>query len=199
MALNQVHESADKLSLPVASGKVSGDPVLVGQSVLGVALTNRSTDISGEATVKRKGGFTLSVKGVDDLGNVAGAIGDPVFFTDADTPELNFKRSGQLFGVLLGAVGSGATASVEVALIPSLKSVVKVALLAGGAAGAHVLTGIAVGDRIATVLHISTAAAIATMADITAEFVSIAADAIDNTGGTDTTNDQLLVIWIDHT
>lgn len=69
------------------------------------------------------------------------------------------------------------------------------AIIAGGAAGAHTVTGILTGDRLVKVYHISTAAAIATMADLTSEFTISAANTINNATGTDTTNDQLLVFY----
>lgn len=75
----------------------------------------------------------------------------------------------------------------------------KVTLVSGGSAGNHTLTGIEVGDEIVFVGHFSTAAAIATLADITSEFSVTAADTINNAAGTDTTSDQLQVIWIDRT
>ncbi|KKL54127.1 hypothetical protein LCGC14_2268530 [marine sediment metagenome] len=75
----------------------------------------------------------------------------------------------------------------------------KMALISGSTAGNHTLTGIAVGDRIVSVGHFSTEAAIATLADLTSEFSVDSANTIDNTGGTDTTNDQLQVFWEDLT
>lgn len=74
-----------------------------------------------------------------------------------------------------------------------------VTLVAGGSAGDHTVTGIATGDEIVFVGHFSTAAAIATLADITSEFTVTAADTINNVGESDTTNDQLMVIWLDLT
>lgn len=74
-------------------------------------------------------------------------------------------------------------------------SEVEVGLVAGGAAGDHTLTGISLGDRIVFVGHFSTAAAIATLADLTAEFTVTAADTINNVGGTDTSSDQLMIIY----
>jgi hypothetical protein len=74
-----------------------------------------------------------------------------------------------------------------------------VTLVAGGAAGNHTVTGIATGDELVFVGHLSTAAAIATLADLTSEFTVSAADTINNAAGTDTTNDQLMVIWLDLT
>jgi len=72
----------------------------------------------------------------------------------------------------------------------------QVAIVAGGAAGAHAVTGIATVDRLAAVYRVPAAAAIV---DLTSEFTVSAADEIDNAGGTDTTGDQLLVIYGDRT
>lgn len=91
----------------------------------------------------------------------------------------------------------GLGAAVEKGELPA--AFLKVTLVAGGAAGNHTVTGIATGDEIAFVGHLSTAAAIATLADITSEFTVTAADTINNAAGTDTTSDQLMVIWIDKT
>lgn len=71
-----------------------------------------------------------------------------------------------------------------------------VALLDGAAAGDHTLAAITTADTIAFVGHISTKADVATIADLTSEF-SVAAGKVTNAAGTDTTNDQLLVIWRD--
>jgi len=73
-----------------------------------------------------------------------------------------------------------------------------VTLVAGGAAGNHTVTGITASDEVVFVGHLSTAAAIATLADLTSEFTP-GVDLINNDGGTDTTNDQLMVIWLDLT
>jgi hypothetical protein len=73
-----------------------------------------------------------------------------------------------------------------------------VTLVAGGAAGDHTVAGIAAGDEIVFVGHFSTAAAIATLADLTSEFTA-GAGVVNNAAGTDTTSDQLMVIWINRT
>jgi hypothetical protein len=74
----------------------------------------------------------------------------------------------------------------------------KVTLVNGGAAGNHTVTGITAADEIVFVAHISTAASVATIADLTSEFTA-GAGVINNAAGTDTTNDQLMVFWVDHT
>ena len=72
-------------------------------------------------------------------------------------------------------------------------SQLKVTLLAGASAGNVTLTGIATADSLISVIH-NTAG---TLADLSSEFTITAADTINNTGGTDTTGDQLLVLWFD--
>lgn len=79
--------------------------------------------------------------------------------------------------------------------IQQVSSWLKVSLLAGGAAGNITLTGIAVGDEIISVIHNTSGA----LVDLTSEFSITAANTINNTGGTATTSDQLLVFWADLT
>lgn len=71
-----------------------------------------------------------------------------------------------------------------------------IALIAGGAAGDHTVTGIVKGAELLFVAHMSTTASIATIADLTAEFTVTADDTINNAGGTATTNDSLWVFYV---
>ena len=66
---------------------------------------------------------------------------------------------------------------------------IKFAVIAGGAAGNLTVTGIRKQDRLMQVLDITD------KADMTAEFTLTAANTINNTGGTATTGDTLLVVW----
>jgi hypothetical protein len=95
---------------------LSGQPVRVG-GLTGVATENENAD--GKTAVDfRTNVYTLSVKGVDDSGNVAVAAGDDLYYVDADindgTGFLSKKVSGRYFGVALEAVTSGATATIQV-------------------------------------------------------------------------------------
>ena len=101
----------------------------------------------------------------------------------AGTDEAYFDSNGLSSGVAKTALPTGFS---------------KVTLVNGGAAGDHTVTGIVAGDEIVFVAHISTAASVATIADLTSEFTA-GAGVINNAAGTDTTNDQLMVFWIDHT
>jgi hypothetical protein len=58
--------------------------------------------------------YDLSVKGVDDNGNSAVAVGDALFYVDADTPKVSKKASGYYIGIALETVNSGATATINV-------------------------------------------------------------------------------------
>ena len=77
--------------------------------------------------------------------------------------------------------------------------VFKVTIIDGGAAGDHTVTGIAVGDTLVMVLHISAKTDVATITDRTSEFTISAAGKINNTSGTSTTSDQLLIFYEDLT
>ncbi|MBN1690444.1 MAG: DUF2190 family protein [Dehalococcoidia bacterium] len=111
-ATNEVYEDGINLTVAVA-GMKSGDPVIVGDRGLhGVA--NIDTNSDGNLTIDTQGIYDLSVKGVNDANDVAIAIGDPVYYTAADTPKLNAKTSGLLFGYALETVSSGATTTINV-------------------------------------------------------------------------------------
>lgn len=121
MATNLVHFGRTR-KIAVDSGITSGDPVLVGV-LSGVALTDRDSD--GNAVVDfgaPLASYDLSVKAVNDAGNSAVAVGDELFTIVADTPDLSKKASGNSYGAALEAVTSGATATIEVLLLPGVGS-----------------------------------------------------------------------------
>lgn len=74
---------------------------------------------------------------------------------------------------------------------------IKMALVAGAAAGNVTVTGIATADALIGVLHLPDAGAIDTMADLTAQFTITAANTINNTGGTASTDGKLLIFYQD--
>jgi hypothetical protein len=83
----------------------------------------------------------------------------------------------------------------EFALIQAaIKDNLCVALADGAAAGDIAVVGMTATSRIVFVGHLSTKAAIATLADLTSECTA-GADKI-TTSTTDTTSDQLLIIYI---
>ena len=96
----------------------SGDPVRVGE-IPGVAITDESAggNTSGETTIAIRGVFDLSVKAIDGSGNSAVALGDRLYYVDADTPKLSKKATGHLFGKALGTVTSSNTGTIPVLLI----------------------------------------------------------------------------------
>lgn len=107
MATNQVYDDADSLSLPVPSGTLANDPVVVGAALVGVAMTDRDDD--GESTVRMKGAFTLDV-----AATAAMAVGDIVYITAATGVLSNTAAGNVRFGYLLQAIAGAGTASVRV-------------------------------------------------------------------------------------
>lgn len=112
MATNRKHVDGRKLSVAVASTVQSNDPVIVGQ-MAGVAVTDYSS-VTGKATIDFGGVYNLSVKGINDAGNSAVALGDALYYVTGDTPVISKKASGVFFGYALEAVSSGATATIMV-------------------------------------------------------------------------------------
>jgi hypothetical protein len=211
MATNRRYATGQHISVAVShpATPASGQPIRVGPLV-GVAETNERSD--GTTTVDfGPAVYSLSVKGVADSGNSAVVVGDQLYYVDSDvgtgTGFLSKKDTGRYAGVALEGVGSGSTAAANVLIgtgnAPGQANLpagfIKVTLVAGGAAGNLTLTGIATGDELSFVGRFSTAAAIATLTDLTAEFSVTAANTINNTGGTATTGDTLMVVWIDRT
>lgn len=212
MATNRRYATGQHISVAVSHPATpsSGQPIRVGPLV-GVAETNERAD--GTTTVDfGPAVYALSVKGVADTGNSAVAVGDQLYYVDSDvgtgTGFLSKKDTGRYAGVALETVGSGSTATANVLIggggvapgqanLPS--GFLQVDLVAGGAAGNITITGIAVGDELVFVGQFTTAASIATLADRTAEYSVTATNTINNTGGTASTGDQLLVMWIDRT
>jgi predicted RecA/RadA family phage recombinase len=88
----------------------SGDPVVVGNALRGVAQTDYDS-ADGKASVDTEGVYDLSVTATDDAGNSAVAEGDRLY-TDGTT--ITKKKSGKFFGVALETVTTGATATIEV-------------------------------------------------------------------------------------
>lgn len=114
MAANKKNELGFTEYLAVTSGVLSGDPVQVG-ALTGVATFDRDT--AGKTTVDFQGVYSLSVKGINDAGNVAVAVGDAIYFVSGDTPKLSKKASGTLFGYALGVVLTSATTTIDVMLV----------------------------------------------------------------------------------
>jgi predicted RecA/RadA family phage recombinase len=96
-----------------ASGVLSGGEVRWG-SRIGVAVMDQRSD--NKVVIRFTGVFNLSVKAVNDAGNSAVAIGDKLYFVDADSPHLSKKTSGYFAGEAMEAINSGDTATIMVRL-----------------------------------------------------------------------------------
>lgn len=121
MATNLIRKDGRYLSVVCShpSEPDSGDPVRYGYRC-GVAVTDEGDggNDSTKTTVDfGPGVYDLSVAGVNDSGDVAVAVGDPLYYTDADTPVLSKKSSGYPFGYALEAISSGETDTINVMVI----------------------------------------------------------------------------------
>lgn len=164
---NKTHERGEKLRLAVGSGVRSNDPVMIG-GIPFVATTDYAA-ADGKASLDGVGGFTLSVKGVNDAGNHAIAAGDAIYYTAGDTPVLSAKASGRLFGFALAAVLTSATTAIEVLLAsPSefgsgseqLMPVFQSAELTGTGSAQNSAHGLGVVPRIVAVIPTDTSVAV---------------------------------------
>ena len=118
MATNRIKENGRKLSLVCThpASPSSGDPVRIG-NLIGVALTDERT--AGDTTVDLgQAVYDLSVKGEDDDGNSAVAIGDKLYYVDADVDDgtgfLNKKVTGYFAGIALEIVPTGTIVTINV-------------------------------------------------------------------------------------
>ena len=161
--------------------------------IIGVAV--RSSRFANEA-------LTILKRGYLDLGAALDGVALDAIIYLSDTDGTLADTPGTIalpIGRVVPSFGQTAFDRLLYVDIPNVAAHQHVTLVVGGAAGDHTVAGIAVGDDIVWVGHFTTAAAIASLADLTSEFTITAANTINNVGGTDTTNDQLMVIWQDLT
>lgn len=71
---------------------------------------------------------------------------------------------------------------------------IKISLISGGAAGVHTVSGITIRDDLIAVFEQNGTSGILT--DLSSEFSIAKADTINNTGGTATSSDKLLVFYL---
>jgi len=123
MAKNIVHEPGYKLAVVVTdpATPASGDPVRYG-NLTGLAMTDEGEggNIATETTVDF-GPFVadLSVKAVDGSGDSPVAVGDALWYVDADTPKISKKATGYFYGFALEIIASGETDTINVMHVPA--------------------------------------------------------------------------------
>ena len=134
---------------------------------------------------------TVSAAGGDALGVAIADAEDGDYFS-ADVAGTTTIESGGVFAAG-DYLQSDATGRAVLATGTSTRQ----DAIAGGSAGALVLSGVKATDRLISVLRLNRDATAATIdiTDVTAEFTISDDDEIDNAGGTDTTGDSLIVTW----
>lgn len=115
MATNLIYGEAKGLAVVCThpTTPASGDPVRFGE-MTGVALIDEQSD--GKTSVDFTPGnvYDLSVKAINGSGNSAVAVGDKLYYVDADTPVLSKKDTGRFFGFAMEAITSGSTDTINV-------------------------------------------------------------------------------------
>lgn len=94
----------------VDTGEQCGVGALTGVATISAATTTEKVPV---ATV---GVFNLPVNAINAGGNSAVVFGDKIFLDLAAAAALNKKIANQPFGIALGAVNAGATATIPVLL-----------------------------------------------------------------------------------
>lgn len=123
MATNIIMEPGYRQSVVVTNPTTpaSGDPVRYG-NLTGIAETAKGEGQNAATYTSvyfGPGVFDVSVAAVDGSGNSAVAVGDAIFYVDADTPKLSKKSSGYFFGFANEAITSGSTDTINVFHSPS--------------------------------------------------------------------------------
>lgn len=199
----------ESITLPVDEAVTAGQAVRLatatGKLTKGNASTIAEGRIAGVAARSSRHtaeAVTVIKRGYLDLGSALDSLAydAPVYLSDTDGTLADSPGTiPMVIGRVVPAFGQTTADKLLYVDVPTIRPDLRVTLVAGGAAGNITVSGIAVGDEIISVLLFETAAAIATVSDLTAEFSITAANTINNTGGTATSNDQLMVIWNDLT
>lgn len=130
-------------------------------------------------------------------------VGDPVYLSATAGGWTATIPSGTAHLQIVGRISvvHASTGKVEFNVEPPISGFLTQTVIAGGAAGNLTVTGVAVGDRLVSVARLDrdATAANVTLATLTSEFTISATDTINNTSGTNTTGDALLVTYIDRT
>lgn len=119
MATNQKYNDGVQFTVPAAdvtepATPESGDPLLIGDSLPAVALTDPFDDGDGtsQITVKTNGVYELAV----EAEAAAIGIGDRLYYDAADEGLNNSASGNTSWGYALGAVDNAATAVIPVKL-----------------------------------------------------------------------------------
>lgn len=165
-----------------------------------IGYTTEEVDTSGDAA----DGDSLVKIRVGCVAKLIGAaltqadVGSPVYLTDNQTVTTTVGE-GSPVTVQIAGGAAGNHVVTGIAANDDLVSVFQesinetIDIIGGGAAGNHTVTGIVLADdEIVSVLHETIAGFIV---DLTSEFTIDSDDTIDNTGGTATTSDSLIVTY----
>lgn len=114
MATNVIFYPGEHLSLPVIADTVSGDPVVLGSNLPGIALTDRDSDGNASVLLAGVGEFTITF-------TAARAIGDLIYITTATYALSDAAGAGKVvYGVLLTTVAGATEEVVRISIGPGI-------------------------------------------------------------------------------
>ena len=114
MATNKVQDG-NILDVAVSAGVSSGDPVVVGSYLHGVALTDR--DAAGKARVATDGIWDLPVTPYDGSSASAVVVGDAIYYDSTSPAGLNKNGAGVFFGLALEAIPASPLAASTIQVL----------------------------------------------------------------------------------
>lgn len=179
---------------------------------IGVILTTegkRDSAAAGYKQVVAGAKYTVlkraTIVELDTFASPAVAAGDWLYAAAAGDVTTTPGGGAIFLGMVLAHDGSGMLLNLDVNGTPYYGTPAAVAAgdvhivaIAGGAAGNHTVTGIAVGDSLSSVIFFDDLGGTApAVTDLTAEFTVSAPDTIENAGHTDTTGGFLVIGWVE--
>lgn len=168
MATNKVQDG-NILYLAVDAGTKSGDPVVVGNYLHGVALTDR--DSAGKATVALGGVWKLPVTPSSDGASTGSAVsvGDAIYYDTTPSPNgLNKNSAGVFFGMALEAIPASPVAAKEIDVM-----VVNIHMIPGAVTKAMLGDGITPSHRIVAAGQITVPASPSPTAELVEAVVGV--------------------------
>lgn len=184
-----------------ASGYAVNAADTAGLKAIGVCVVSadNTSGANGDLSVSVRWDRQFLVATASDL--TQAALGTELYWTDNNTVGDAGDSTHKVYAGTLAKYVSASSCRLLVGK-PDTKinaGGLKSAVIAGGAAGTHTVTGITTADTLVSVVQLdrNATAANITIADLTSEFSITDADELTNTT-TNTTGDALLVLYVSH-